>query len=252
MASVFAFILAATATAVQFGWKPLESGGNEYIVQVEPELIDTFRKEGFSSDVPPELRDVRRIVIQVGTGNLPHQGEMTVLKPPLPGDVNGPHLAAPQFGANDASASQPPSIYDRQTAPTYTSAPAASRAAGSPPPLLSPNASTGDGSVAPLTRPPAHAAQPAASFQDDPASPSDSNAGRRNIFDASVSSGTGGNGSPAVTLAAAEPSKPWLLLVVVAGGLVASAAANVYLGWMHWETRRRYQAVVDELHVAKA
>ncbi len=242
MLSALTFILAATATAVQFGWKPLESGGNEYIVQVEPELIDTFRKEGFSSDVPPELRDIRRIVIQVGTGNLPHQGEMTVLKPPLPGDVNSPHLAAPQFGDGataDSSASQPPSIYDRQAPPAYSSAPANSRSAGSPPPLLSPNVSTGDGSAAPLTRPASHAAQPAAAYQDD-ASPSDSSSNR-----------AAGNPTTANT-AAAEPSKPWLLLVAVAGGLVASAAANVYLGWMHWETRRRYQAVVDELHVAKA
>ena len=207
-------------------------------MQVEPELIDTFRKEGFSSEVPPELRDIRRIVIQVGTGNLPNQGEMTVLKPPLPGDVNGPHLAAPQFGASgagDNSASQAPSIYDRQSAPAY-GPPPATRAAGSPPPLLSPNAATGDSSPAPLIRPAPHSAQPAASFQDDAASPSDSNAGRRNIFDTSSPNGNRAEASTTAAPSAGEPSKPWFLLVVVAGGLVASAAANVYLGWMHWET----------------
>jgi hypothetical protein len=243
MASVLTFVLAAAATAVQFGWKPLESGGNEYIVEVEPELIDTFRKEGFSSDVPPELRDIRRIVIQVGTGNLPHQGEMTVLKPPLPGDVNGPHLAAPQFGAAttaDNSATQPPSIYDRQSTGAVASAPPFSRGASSPPPLLSPNAAEADNSAAPLTRPATHPAQSAASFQDVSGSPSDSFVVRS------------GGATSANTTAPAEPNKPWLLLLGVTAGLIASAAANVYLGWMHWETRRRYQAVVDELHFAKA
>ncbi len=70
------FLLIGAATAVQFGWQPIPGGGREYIVQVEPQLVDTFRKEGCSSDVPPQLRDIRKIRVVVGDGRLPHQGEM--------------------------------------------------------------------------------------------------------------------------------------------------------------------------------
>jgi hypothetical protein len=76
MGGIF-ILLVAAATAVQFGWQPADSGGREYIIQVEPQLIDTFRKEGFSSDVPPQLRDIHRIRVVVGTGHVPHEGEMT-------------------------------------------------------------------------------------------------------------------------------------------------------------------------------
>ena len=68
------------AQAVQFGWQQLPDGGIEYVVQVEPELLDSFRKDGFSSDVPASLqRNLRRIRIVVGNGKLPNEG-----------DVNGP------------------------------------------------------------------------------------------------------------------------------------------------------------------
>jgi hypothetical protein len=73
------FLLIGAATAVQFGWQPVPGGGREYIVQVEPQLVDTFRKEGCSSDVPPQLRDIRKIRVVVGDGPLPHQGEMAPL-----------------------------------------------------------------------------------------------------------------------------------------------------------------------------
>ena len=48
------------------GGKPLSGGGIEYMVQVEPQLIDSFRQEGFTSEVPAGLRDIRRIRIDGG------------------------------------------------------------------------------------------------------------------------------------------------------------------------------------------
>ena len=73
------------AQAVQFGWQQLPDGGIEYVVQVEPELLDSFRKDGFSSDIPASLqRDLRRIRIVVGNSKLPNEG-----------DVMGPKTSAP-------------------------------------------------------------------------------------------------------------------------------------------------------------
>jgi hypothetical protein len=39
--------------------------------------------------------------------------------------------------------------------------------------------------------------------------------------------------------ASAEPSKPWLPLTFTLFGLFASIGANIYLGWIAWESRRR-------------
>lgn len=65
-------ILAATAiVGVDVGWQPLSDGGVEYIIQIEPQLLDTLAKDhDLSSDLPAGL-DVRRFRITVGTAQLP-------------------------------------------------------------------------------------------------------------------------------------------------------------------------------------
>jgi hypothetical protein len=72
----FASTLQPTARAVDFGWKELPDGGIEYQVQVEPELISTFATQGFSSEIPPGLRDIRSIRITTGKAQLPNQGDL--------------------------------------------------------------------------------------------------------------------------------------------------------------------------------
>jgi len=83
---------------VQWGWQPIADGGREYIVQVEPQLadLDSFRKDGFSSDIPPTLRDVRRIRIVVGSDPLPNQGEIPAAPAPLPANVSAAPLSGPR------------------------------------------------------------------------------------------------------------------------------------------------------------
>ncbi|MDZ4819335.1 MAG: hypothetical protein SGJ20_10215 [Planctomycetota bacterium] len=83
MATTILLILAAaTSASINFGWKQLDSGGVEYVVQVPPELIDDFEKHGFESDIPPGLRDIRRIRIAVGTGSLPNRGDLAMDRVP--------------------------------------------------------------------------------------------------------------------------------------------------------------------------
>jgi hypothetical protein len=142
------------AQAVQFGWQQLPDGGIEYVVQVEPELLDSFRKDGFSSDVPASLqRDLRRIRIVVGNGKLPNEG-----------DVNGPknmlRESAPTPAAPpDSSATSPgqsvaprqptvaaPPLLSAEPAPSTISLP--SPPTGTPPPQPS-NASTFTDSLPP-------------------------------------------------------------------------------------------------------
>ena len=77
--SIIAYVLAAfSALWIDYGWQPLAGGGNEYIIQVPPELIDTLDSEGIESYVPPGVENIRRIRIMVGREPLPR----TVATPP--------------------------------------------------------------------------------------------------------------------------------------------------------------------------
>jgi hypothetical protein len=81
-------LFSLAATGIDAGWQPLESGGMEYIVQVEPELIETFEKSGYESELPPEVRDLRRIRISVGSEELPREGFKAVQPPKEPVSEN--------------------------------------------------------------------------------------------------------------------------------------------------------------------
>ncbi len=73
MTSALLLVLSAWAVLIDYGWQPTVGGGHEYIIQVQPELIDTFRAEGFSSEIPPQVQDIRRIRIVVGDEKLPRE-----------------------------------------------------------------------------------------------------------------------------------------------------------------------------------
>ncbi len=58
----------------QVGWRPLPEGGIEYIIQINPELLTLLQQgDTFSSDVPPQLRDVRSYRIVWGSGPVPRE-----------------------------------------------------------------------------------------------------------------------------------------------------------------------------------
>jgi hypothetical protein len=104
-------LLVALALGVDVGWKPLPEGGLEYIIQIEPELLNSLRSgQTISSDVPLVLRDIRRYRIQVGDGRLPQEG---TLDTPMPGaepePAKQPQAAVkrPQVPANTADTEAP-------------------------------------------------------------------------------------------------------------------------------------------------
>ncbi len=64
-------LVATAALGVDVGWEPLSDGGVEYIIQIEPQWLDSLAKDhDVSSDLPVGL-DVRRFRITVGTRQLP-------------------------------------------------------------------------------------------------------------------------------------------------------------------------------------
>ena len=229
MLSLATYLLAAIAVGIQFGWQPNPNGGNTYIVQVEPQLIDSFRREGYASNVPPQLRDIRRIEIRVGTGPLPNQGE-TVFKPftdgrtPAVADARQPRLAESPDPAS------PPTV-PPTTAPTKLAPPATAPPATALPPKT----------IVRASYPP----------REDPARRSDGGPSAAAVAPGAAGGVAGGRSQTVAKDDAAppspEPTQPSLAFMAALAALIVSAAGNLYLAWVHLGTRRRYREVVGQL-----
>ena len=76
-----ALLLTTTTLAVDYGWDVRPDGGVDYIVQIEPELLDKLRVgETITSEIDPRLRNIRSIQIRVGRDKLPKQLPPTALE----------------------------------------------------------------------------------------------------------------------------------------------------------------------------
>ncbi|MEX0714573.1 MAG: hypothetical protein WD278_19710 [Pirellulales bacterium] len=86
------------ACGVEYGWQPVAGGGIEYIIQIEPEMLDALKEgDDIFSDLPPATANIRGYRITVGTGKLPHHGEPLPVETPDETDAR-PSAAAP-FGS---------------------------------------------------------------------------------------------------------------------------------------------------------
>jgi len=66
--------VATVALGIDVGWRPLPSGGIEYIIQLEPEVLEALKSgEPIESAVLPEVENIRAYRITVGRGKLPRQ-----------------------------------------------------------------------------------------------------------------------------------------------------------------------------------
>jgi hypothetical protein len=83
--------VAVAALGVDVGWKKLPDGGLEYIIQIEPGVLQSLRPgEEITSEVLPERRDIRAYRIQVGNEKL--------TRDPLPEAPNERSAGRPQLG----------------------------------------------------------------------------------------------------------------------------------------------------------
>lgn len=70
--NAFALLVVTATLGVDYGWHRGNDGEWEYIIQIEPALVDTLSKgQALVSQMPPELRGVRRFRIQIGQGEVP-------------------------------------------------------------------------------------------------------------------------------------------------------------------------------------
>ena len=66
--------IAAVVLGVEAGWQPMPDGGVQYLIQIEPHMLDSLRSgEAVESDIPPAVKEVRGYRITVGTETLPRE-----------------------------------------------------------------------------------------------------------------------------------------------------------------------------------
>ena len=149
-------LVALAAVGVDYGWQPGVDGQLEYIVQIEPALLDALKSgKDITSDIHPDARGVRRFRIHVGTGPLPRNGVLAAnttptrlstsdADPQMPAGTGFPIV--PGAGYGQGSASGAAALSDE---PAYTT-PASSGILNLPPPpaLIGP-----DGKASVLVRP---------------------------------------------------------------------------------------------------
>ena len=70
---------AMLATGIETAFVPSDDGGGEYLVRVEPDLVSSRSPYTFTSDIPVDERDVRRVCIYVAD-RWPAAVERTVIE----------------------------------------------------------------------------------------------------------------------------------------------------------------------------
>ncbi|MFM7846298.1 MAG: hypothetical protein ACKPEY_18990 [Planctomycetota bacterium] len=72
--NAMALMIVAATMGVDYGWHKVADGEWEYIIQIEPGLLDTLSKgQALVSQIPPELKGIRRFRIQIGQGEVPRE-----------------------------------------------------------------------------------------------------------------------------------------------------------------------------------
>lgn len=100
-------LVAAIAVGIDAGWQIHPDGGMEYIIQIEPEMLESLRAgDEVASDIPSYLGDIRGYRIRVGSGDLPHE--------------NPPPAPAKTFKFPDVASSPPPTNWPIDPLPTPT------------------------------------------------------------------------------------------------------------------------------------
>lgn len=102
-------LVAATVVAIDVGWQPLPDGGFEYIIQLEPQTLESLKDgQDLSSQLPPSLQGVRTYRITVGNNPLPHEGD----PPPVPASTAAVAKVPAPAGGNTTFQVPPPPVAD--------------------------------------------------------------------------------------------------------------------------------------------
>jgi hypothetical protein len=192
----------------------------EYIIQIEPHLLEMLKNgEQLVSDIPPNLRGVRSYRITVGTAKLPREGELPEPELPPSREVRMPYPGG----------FVPPVPLPVETEPATSGGNWPDFRASKIPATLPPPTDT---------RPLTDLGEKAAAFvNQQPASP-----------EPSGEQGTQEGGDAAPKEGESEevkPQEPWAPSILTMTGLLfGSLGATCYVGWIAWDYRRQYHALL--------
>ncbi len=72
-----AVLVSLAVISVDYGWQPASDGQLEYIIQIEPALLEGLKNgDEIASEIVPEARGVRKFRIRVGSGPVPKIGHL--------------------------------------------------------------------------------------------------------------------------------------------------------------------------------
>ena len=80
--------LATSIGAIEAGWQPLDGGGLEYIIRIDPESQKELTGP-LTHEIAPEASDIRRVLVFVGHAQLPRTPAKTAAKKSAARDSKG-------------------------------------------------------------------------------------------------------------------------------------------------------------------
>jgi hypothetical protein len=132
--------MATLVAGADFGYQPLPGGGMEYIIQIEPWTRESLRPDDHvDSDIPADVRDVRKVRIVFGNDKLPKTlatiGRATVMPIPASAPPKTGKPAAPPatFSPDPAGKLMPASHTEESPNPVKSETPAPSSSSTPPP-----------------------------------------------------------------------------------------------------------------------
>ena len=233
--------LAAVLGGIDAGWEPLPEGGVQYLIQIDPGLLESRGLgESLESCIPPQVQDVRVVRISVGTGPLPRElppepaAEPEDNSPVAEPEAKSWSLRDPQREPADLPPDGPVTDPFTVKPPSYTPPPPQTF---HPDPDGQPIAAQ-TGHEEPLGGTTAEPKPPPSTARPSTASQSTSAAKLRPEKDSDKAEKTPGN---------SESGKPWWPLTLVFFGLFASLGVNGFLLWIVADFRSRYRALLRRM-----
>ena len=251
-----ALVLATLSLGVDYGWQPTEQGDLEYIIQIEPELIQSLLEgREISSEVFPDLKDVRRFRIRVGDQEVPRETPSPVDPPTVEETVEAVE-DQPAADASDVSGDSGDSAITeeapvQENPPAGTAAPSPTGAQPPPPSSLQwPGAAENQFSKRPVDpdESPVVSEMPPDPLEPDPQSRPLENrqagfvqetADKESVVRSPSDEILAGNESAKGSATAPGGAKPWWPLTAAVVALFTSLGGNAYLAWLALGFRAR-------------